>query len=483
MEPVKRGIKYLLYHRWKTLLIFCIYSVLFSILLIMVVMNLSSGRFIEDTQKAIGNAVYIRKVRDEGYGRRNNLGIFSDAEIEMLTQDKDVDFYNVLVRQYGNVVDGEVYIKEKERYKKKQELHPDIFEDSDNCTFIGVSNSRYAPFFAGAGFRLKEGTGITEEDEGEPVALVSETLAALNGWKVGDTVKLGTTKCLGMLKSIEFDVRIKGIYGAPKESFVNQTGYYTPDELQENYIFLPWDTPYKLDPVSYQPVMAFVYLKSSDAIPGFIGRMKEEFGEESPDLTQSGWMDKYEYSWDEEWNELVSGPMREIHNVADAAMWIVLAGVVLSVFLISLSELQGRNKEMGIWLACGERRSKIMGQILTERMVPILAALIIAVSAGFATAGAVSAGVVGNSSAQINRQLKKDRENVDFWEYIYSMEEELRQGYYDFYNLENTVDTYGSRYEILFAAAGWYLALAVVLGFQTCVFLNKRPAVLLGREE
>lgn len=72
---------------------------------------------------------------------------------------------------------------------------------------------------------------------------------------------------------------------------------------------------------------------------------------------------------------------------------------------------------------------------------------------------------------------------MDFWEYIYSMEEELRQGYYDFYNLENTVDTYGSRYEILFAAAGWYLALAVVLGFQTCVFLNKRPAVLLGREE
>lgn len=84
MQPVKRGIEYLLHHRWKTLLIFSRYSVLFSILLIMVVINLSLGRFIEDTQKAIGNAVYIPKVRDEGNGRRNNLGIFSDAEIEML---------------------------------------------------------------------------------------------------------------------------------------------------------------------------------------------------------------------------------------------------------------------------------------------------------------------------------------------------------------------------------------------------------------
>lgn len=70
MEPIRRGMKYLRYQRWKTLLIFCIYSVLFSILLIMVVMNLSSGRFIKDTQKAIGNSVYIRKVRDEGNGRR-----------------------------------------------------------------------------------------------------------------------------------------------------------------------------------------------------------------------------------------------------------------------------------------------------------------------------------------------------------------------------------------------------------------------------
>lgn len=483
METVKRGIKYLLYHRWKTLLIFCVYSVLFSILLIMVVMNLSSGRFIKDTQKAIGNSVYIRKVRDEGNGRQNNLGIFSEREINTLVQDQEVDSYNVLVKQYGNIVDGEVYIKEKERYEKNRKLYSDILEDMDNCTFIGVSNSRYAPFFAGAGFRLKEGSAITEEDAGEPVALISETLAVLNGWKVGDVVKLGTTKSQGLLQSIEFDVQIKGIYSAPKESFVDQTGSYTPDELQENYIFLPWDTLYKLDTVSYQTVMVFVYLKNGDGIPEYIVRMKDVLGEESRDLTMSGWMDKYEYSWDEEWNELVSGPMREIYNVANAAMWIVLVGVLLTVLLISLSELQERKKEIGIWIACGEKRFKIIGQVLIERMIPILAALIIAVSVGFGTAGAVSSGVIGESSAQINRQLKQDRENVDFWEYTYSMEEELRQGYYEFYNLENTVDIYGSRYEILFAAAGGYIALAIVLSVQIRVFLSKRPAALLGKEE
>ena len=57
MRIIKRVFRSFQYHKVKNGMLFLLYSVCFTLLMVMVLLNISSGQQLKDTQKAIGNAV------------------------------------------------------------------------------------------------------------------------------------------------------------------------------------------------------------------------------------------------------------------------------------------------------------------------------------------------------------------------------------------------------------------------------------------
>lgn len=485
MTILQRALKSLIHHKRRSILFFVVYSAVFSVLMIMVIANIASSMQIEDTQEAIGNSVYISKARVDDIYSMDNVGRFSDLEIETLTEDERVDSYNVLIKQYGNLR-GIDPVMDKEKYEDSLQILEEIHFDTtklDNCTFIGVTDSQRAVFFAGSGFRLIAGSPLTQVDEKDKSVLISSDLAKLNGLKVGDEIQLATTKWYNMVTPVEFSARIKGIYEIPDETFARGTETYSPEMMLENYIFIPETTIVQVDPSQYQPYFVFAYLKEPEMIETYIADMKEILGDTTRDLTQTGWKNEYRYRVDEQWNELVSTPMKEIHNVTNAAMWIILIGVLAVVFLISSGEIRQKGKEFGIWLACGEKKSRILVQTLIEKMIPIVAGIIVATIVAFSVTDTISSQIVGGIPEEMNRQLESDRDETLFWEGIYYMEREIRLGNYNFYYLSDSIDIYRSRGAIAGAIGASCVVITGLLASQIWYTLRHRPSELLCSEE
>ena len=81
-------------------------------------MHVASERQIEDTQKAIGNAILVRKVRKDTPNERVSLSLFTQTEVETLVSDKRVESYNCITKNYANIVDGVPYVRNQKRYKE-----------------------------------------------------------------------------------------------------------------------------------------------------------------------------------------------------------------------------------------------------------------------------------------------------------------------------------------------------------------------------
>ena len=440
----RRILRSLQYHKTRNGLLFLLYTACFSLLFLLAVLNIASGKRLEDMQTVLGDAVYVRKMRTVDLGQRNNLAPFRPEEIEELASDDRVKGSNVIVYHEGNLAEGEPYYVDEERFEEYLEYLRGIEYDLDtldNCRFVGVTDSRLSVFFTGVGMKLVKGSGIEAEDAGEKVALVSQALAEKNGWDVGDRVSFMTGKYNGFRSPTEFEAVIKGIFDCSEIAF--EETKYRPWDTVENYVFFPYSTLYGLDMVLYQPYMVYIYMKDSGMAEGYMQDMRELLGYGQRDFTAEGnpQVDLM-FSWNDEWNQIVSMPLQEIHQITNAALWVTLIGIVSIIFFLCYSELQKKYHEIGIWVAMGEKRVVLLAQLLIEQMVPVLLAAAIGLAAAFWAAEPVSGRLVSGSPEGLNEELAWDRENTLFHERYYDIEEELRAGNYNFYYISTDLAVY-----------------------------------------
>lgn len=440
----RRILRSLQYHKAKTGLLFLLFIACFSLLFLMTVLNITSGKQLEDMQTVLGDAVYVRKIRTVDMGKRNNLAPFRLEEIEELASDSRVKGSNVLILKGGNLEEGSPCYSDKEKLEEYLEnLQAASFdvETLDNCRFVGVTDSRLSVFFTGMGLKLVKGSGIEAEDAGEKAALISQPLAEKNGWNVGDTVCFSTGKDSGLREPSEFEAVIKGIYACPEISF--DEGEYRPDKILVNYVFFPYSTLYELDMVLYQPYMVYIYMKDSGMAERYMEDMRELLGYDQRDFTSEGnFKVDLTFTWNDGWNQIVSMPLQEIHQITGIALWVTLAGIVSIIFFLCYSELQKKYHEIGIWIAMGEKRIVLLAQILIEQMVPVLLAAAVGVTVGLWAVGPASGMLVSGSTEGLNRELAWDRENTLFWESYYEIDEELRAGNFNFYYISDDLAVY-----------------------------------------
>ncbi|MDT8974815.1 ABC transporter permease [Paenibacillus sp. chi10] len=242
-----------------------------------------------------------------------------------------------------------------------------------NTLIQGVRISDLLKEFADETNKMIDGRSITPEDKDQKVALVEKQLAEQNNLQVGDQLKIQAQD-----ETSTIDLEIIGIYeistidsnmeSAPPLFHPSNKVYVSYGSLKE----FSENKETKGSPID----QAIYYLND----PNHIGDFKAEGKKTGIDF------DLFKLDAHDALYRKMVGP---IENVASTSKWIIylvsFAGAIILGLIITLA-IKERRKELGILLAIGEKKGKLIGQLLVE----VLCIAALAFSLSVFTGGTVS---------------------------------------------------------------------------------------------
>ncbi|TLG81406.1 ABC transporter permease [Vagococcus zengguangii] len=101
----------------------------------------------------------------------------------------------------------------------------------------------------------------------------------------------------------------------------------------------------------------------------------------------------------------VAGPLNQMSKLSTIVLWVAIGASIVIVSLVVLLFLRDRKHELGVYLSMGEKRGKVIGQIVVE----VLTIAIIALSASVVTGNFVASSV---SDSMIAANVKKENEKA-----------------------------------------------------------------------
>lgn len=247
----------------------------------------------------------------------------------------------------------------------------------------------------------------TEITNGDYVALISDKVAEQNNIFVGDVIYLQNTFSIwkedNTAEEIKRDIALEviGIF-TPKieQADENNGGWidYTPFNriyvpnavvhaetrwLNEQYAIAYPDSNVNVDQIYITPT--FVLNNPEDV---------ESFRTEAKSLLP----DYYKVTVSSDAYDSVAGPIKFIGSLSNIILYVAIGATILILSLVVILFLRDRKHELGIYLALGESKSKVVGQILIE----VVSIALIAITLSLLT---------GNSIAESTSQSMMDLRN------------------------------------------------------------------------
>lgn len=474
----RRTASSLWYHKRKNILITVWFFLLLFLLVSVTLISIASSQQVDYLNANVGNSVIIQKVSDIDPDKQ---GSFYSAEIDKIKNLSFVKSYNAVGFYTGRLIDA-VPVVIDEKHDEVYQNMKDLGQEIDSCLLFGLTNTQVYTLFTSAGFTLVQGTHITANDAGRPIALISKTLADKNQLKVGDSISVAVSQIYEQTsgKTDHLTLTIAGLFSYPQDSSLNKKGSlsYFPSEQPANYVFIPTDvlTSYYS---WYPPVQLYVYLQDSEHIQTYIDGIKKEIGDSTVDPIDGTLL--YDYKWDEDWASTVSKPAEEISDMSTSvAVWLGI-GVFVIILLIFAMLLSGKKYEMGIYLSLGESKAKLVIQTALEELVLVLTALVLAVVFGIIAAPSISSLVMDKPASETNAAIEQQRDELTRNEEygIYSAENDLDSARTTYFYVNNELNVGGSIGTFIAYALVGIVAIIVALSGQVLFVLRKSPARML----
>ncbi|MGL4819365.1 MAG: ABC transporter permease [Bacilli bacterium] len=217
-----------------------------------------------------------------------------------------------------------------------------------------VTSTQLLSEFQNGTYTLKSGEHITNETGDGAVVIVSDVLADSNAWKLGDTISVKTVD-----ETARLSLKIGGIFQSEvaEEEFVSRS----PMGSTSNLMFIPIETVGALQSNEEEGTIseAVYYLTDPVQIESF-----KQFAS-----TQKVDWDTFKLDAnDAAYNQMI-GPISNVASFASYIVWIVfIAGALVIALVITLS-IKGRRTEMGVLLAIGESKLKLVMQFFSEILI------------------------------------------------------------------------------------------------------------------
>jgi ABC-type antimicrobial peptide transport system permease subunit len=381
MSFLKRTMLYLSRKKGKTLILFLLLFMVSSFVLSCFSLLYATGEVATNMRTAVGAAFHIRPV--------GNGGVLTEqAAQQIMAGDKH-----------------KVYNGRNSGYTKGLEFMPGAYHTSEN-NMGQVSANNYSalhPHFQDKVLELTEGRHIIPGDEN--TVLLSETLAALNGLSVGDSVTLSPAELaqegdmfIDALKNSQTTARAQ-IIGIFKETQPQADAAYQPTAgLRSNMIFSDHALLTALGLAKTGEYTGGVSFYIGD--PLYLNDVIKEAEQTDSIDWDSFFIRKDDFNYEKVSSGLVA--IQSLIKTLLVCVGVVSAAVLL---LILTMRMRGRVHEAGILLSVGIPKREIMGQFIAEvAFVAVVAFTCSYFAAGFIS-GYVENGILNNLQvAEISEQ-------------------------------------------------------------------------------
>ncbi|WP_406324733.1 ABC transporter permease [Streptomyces niveus] len=346
MNFVKRAALSLVARRAKTALLLGIFLVICTLLLGGFLLQGATSRQEAEAQRRIGVDVTVR-------GDRLTL-----ATAAALGSSPLVERYNPLLRGAAKPSGLTPLTSD---VPKPDDAKPDDATDDpghNGLMLNGIRDSEMLLDFASGRSRIVAGRALTEKDAGRRVVLLERRLADKNELKAGDTVGLRSSDGR---RTETFE--IIGLYEDPRP---DPSQWVAPSELIANQVYAPAPAVSALG-FGTKPSTAVFKIGSPE-------RAERLHAEAARVLGGDGF--RFDVN-DKAFRDQVL-PLRRVGAFAGSLLWLIALSGAVILGLIVLLTIKDRRDELGMLLALGEKKWKLIAQHTVEVTALLLPALAVA---------------------------------------------------------------------------------------------------------
>lgn len=229
--------------------------------------------------------------------------------------------------------------------------------DAD-LSISGLLDSATSTDFEAGTSELTSGVAITSADKDKNVAMVEENLAEENDWKVGDSFTVTSSD-----GNTKVTLKIVGIYKTTDAG----------SDMAQNFSFL---NPYNK---VYVPYTVANTIKGSDyknTVDSAVYTMDDAanisaFEKEAKKIDSIDW-DTFKLDANDTLYQQMIGPIDSVASFSKNVVYIVSIAGALILGLLVMMQVRDRKYEMGVLLAIGEKRGKLIAQFFVEILIVAL---------------------------------------------------------------------------------------------------------------
>lgn len=229
--------------------------------------------------------------------------------------------------------------------------------DAD-LSISGLLDSATSTDFEAGTSELTSGVAITSADKDKNVAMVEENLAEENDWKVGDSFTVTSSD-----GNTKVTLKIVGIYKTTDSG----------SDMAQNFSFL---NPYNK---VYVPYTVANTIKGSDyknTVDSVVYTMDDAanisaFEKEAKKVDSIDW-DTFKLDANDTLYQQMIGPINSVASFSKNVVYIVSIAGALILGLLVMMQVRDRKYEMGVLLAIGEKRGKLIAQFFVEILIVAL---------------------------------------------------------------------------------------------------------------
>lgn len=250
----------------------------------------------------------------------------------------------------------------------------------------GVSTTAGSANFSDGTAKMISGRGIKASDENKNNVVIESELASANNLKIGDRIKFANTSDASKKTS----VKVVGIYNA--KTTTNGFSHQDPS----NTIYASFTLSNELAGTEGKVSNVTYTMADSSKTKAFIKAAKQILNDSNMTLTS----DAATY-------KTAAKQMKDVANFASKIIWVVAIAGALILGLIILLMTRERRHEIGILVALGETKVKVVAQLFTELLIVLVVALGIATAAGTAASGPISDRLVSQQQSSQQFVMKQ----------------------------------------------------------------------------
>ncbi|MEJ1344121.1 ABC transporter permease [Latilactobacillus sakei] len=360
MNFIKRAWQNISFKKGRSLLLVIVMTVILVFIMAGLLIRNAAVTTVNNTKQQVGASVTLSANRDQAFKKMRSstpptstsktkkpslsMPSVSLAGVKKIAQLSGVANYNVSVATSANA----------------DSIDAISTSSASNNGPMGMSQSTSTGDFKDNTNKITKGRALTSADVNTNNVVIESELAKQNNLRVGDTIKIKATTT----GKKAYTLKVVGIYKASQSSD-SSMGPQQSDP--SNTLYTAYTLANQIKGQTNKVDSAVFTLSNPTQKTAFLKAAKKIINTKKFSLTA-----------DDSTYQTLKQSMQKMTNFANKIVWLVaIAGTVILALIIILM-VRERRYEMGVLLSLGEKRTKIIGQLLVEMFMLLIVSLALA---------------------------------------------------------------------------------------------------------